>query len=83
MRLCAASHLEIKEHKQEEGKKKRLIADYLAGGDVKYLGLSGMNKIPIPKIIGQMMPIPTTMRHDPDPGAERAAMETQSKWSVC
>jgi hypothetical protein len=37
-----------------------------------------MNMIPMPKIVGQMMPIPTTMRHDPEPGAERAAMEMQS-----
>jgi hypothetical protein len=51
----------------------------LSGVNVTYLGLSGMNKIPIPKIKGQIIPIPTTMRQDPEPGAERAAMEIQSE----
>lgn len=44
-----------------------------------YLGLSGINRIPMPRISGQMMPMPTTIRHEPDPGASRAAKEIQSR----
>jgi hypothetical protein len=51
----------------------------LSGVNVAYLGLSGMNKIPIPKINGQIIPIPTTILQDPEPDAERAAMEIQSE----
>ena len=45
-----------------------------------YLGLSGMKRIPVPKTQrpDDAYSRLTTMRHEPDPGALRAAMETQS-----
>lgn len=43
-----------------------------------YLGLSGMNKIPMESTNGQMIPMPTTVRQEPAPLILRVPMEMQS-----
>lgn len=43
-----------------------------------YLGDSGMKRMPIPRMKGQMRPIPTTVRQEPAPDMLRVAMEMQS-----
>lgn len=49
------------------------------------LGLSGMKRMPMPRISAHTMPTPTTMRHEADAGAFRVPMEIQSekKLSSC
>lgn len=47
-------------------------------GDGAYLGLSGIKRIPTPRMIGHKRPMPTTVRHDPEPSMLRAPMEIQS-----
>jgi hypothetical protein len=42
------------------------------------LGDSGISWIPIPRIIAQMMPIPITVLHEPDPSMLRVPMEIRS-----
>ena len=46
---------------------------------VTNLGDSGMNRIPTPKMTGQMKPIPTTVRQDPEPDRERVPIAIQSR----
>lgn len=47
-------------------------------GKETYLGLSGINIIPVPNMVGQMIPSPTTVRQGVDPEAGREAIEKQS-----
>jgi hypothetical protein len=47
-------------------------------GDDIYLGDSGMKRMPIPRMKGQMRPIPTTVRQEPAPDMLRVPMEMQS-----
>jgi hypothetical protein len=42
------------------------------------LGDSGIKRIPIPRTKGQIIPIPTTVRHDAAPGRLRVAIDIQS-----
>jgi hypothetical protein len=44
----------------------------------RHLGLSGMKRMPTPRMIGQMIPIPTTVRQEAAPCMCRVAMEMQS-----
>ena len=46
--------------------------------DITHLGDSGMNRMPTPRITGQINPIPTTVRQEPDPGMCRVPIAMQS-----
>ena len=46
--------------------------------DITHLGDSGMNRMPTPRITGQINPMPTTVRHEPDPGMCRVPIAMQS-----
>lgn len=45
---------------------------------VSHLGDSGIVRIPNPRMIGQRIPKPTTVRQEPDPEMERVPIEKQS-----
>ena len=46
--------------------------------DITHLGDSGMNRMPTPRITGQINPMPTTVRQEPDPGMCRVPIAIQS-----
>lgn len=46
--------------------------------DITHLGDSGINRMPTPRITGQMNPMPTTVRQEPDPGMCRVPIAMQS-----
>ena len=48
------------------------------GEEGTHLGLSGMNSIPIPRMSGHRKPMPTTVRHEPEPEISRVPIEMQS-----